>query len=311
MLNLKTLVVAPRSQIMFGNCIEILHVCRHLEVAEFHQVLGSSTGQESGLPPMPHLQTLVMISDHTLPMNGLNQQADSEGICWDTFNVMPNMRRLTLRDWRLQKSDPNGTAGFPGLPKLEILDLTSSHLEGFPELPPSLQELNIGSTNFDSTVLPNDLDLPNLLRISMAQVQTRLDPWLFLRVFMAANKSNLLELNVSHTFLQPDELLELVRDSSLDSVEKLILRQCYVSDELAKYIGKHCQRLKCLDVAHTAITGVGVKELLIQLQPGLSYLGLDSCKSIGFDAVEWARKQGLTVSFKFPENNFKGKKIRH
>lgn len=81
-----------------------------------------------------------------------------------------------------------------------------------------------------------------------------------------------------------------------------------------------------LSIPSCKITGVGIKMLIKELRDrapsdggedgkrarkGLEYLNVDWCTSISPDAVEWARGQGVEVSWKTTVPKPSGKKIRY
>lgn len=102
---------------------------------------------------------------------------------------------------------------------------------------------------------------------------------------------------------------------------------CFVARMTNKWCSDNFRHLKRLSIPSCKITGVGVKMLVKELRgrasadeadddekqarPGLEYLDLDWCVSISPDAVEWARSQGVEVSWKTSAPKVSGKKIRY
>ncbi|EKG18144.1 F-box domain cyclin-like protein [Macrophomina phaseolina MS6] len=114
----------------------------------------------------------------------------------------------------------------------------------------------------------------------------------------------------------------------LHGTEDLTLVQAEFQDEVvfAQAIVQNFRNLRRLSIPSCKITGVGVKMLIQELREcrpseerstqqqirrGLEYLNLDWCTSISQDAVEWARAQGVEVSWRTTAPKPSGKKIRY
>ncbi|KAI9835418.1 MAG: hypothetical protein M1819_002336 [Sarea resinae] len=117
-------------------------------------------------------------------------------------------------------------------------------------------------------------------------------------------------------------------------------------DKYCFYLADLAPCLQSLDISHTRVTGVGIKALVLKHtdqdslqkhyvvnaggdvddnEEGLvneeddeeverkriEYLNLDGCVSVGLDAVQMARKMGVVVSFRFPENSRGAKRVRY
>ncbi|OJD35703.1 f-box domain protein [Diplodia corticola] len=89
----------------------------------------------------------------------------------------------------------------------------------------------------------------------------------------------------------------------------------------------HYRNLRRLSIPSCKITGVGIKMLIKELRnrapsngggpdekrasEGLEYLNLDWCTSISSDAIEWARGQGIEVSWRTTVPTASGKKVKY
>ncbi|KAL1647732.1 hypothetical protein SLS58_002533 [Diplodia intermedia] len=121
----------------------------------------------------------------------------------------------------------------------------------------------------------------------------------------------------------------LARVPRLHSAEDLTLVQAEFHDEVvfAQVIIENHRNLKRLSIPSCKITGVGIKMLIKELRDrapsdgggpdgerarkGLEYLNVDWCTSISPDAIEWARAQGVEVSWKTTPPKASGKKLRY
>ena len=63
-----------------------------------------------------------------------------------------------------------------------------------------------------------------------------------------------------------------------------------------------------LDPSPPTVTASSLDETALAHKSQLRYLHFDQCKSIGIDAVEWARSRGFQVSFSFPDMT-EGRKV--
>ena len=82
-----------------------------------------------------------------------------------------------------------------------------------------------------------------------------------------------------------------------------------INDASVTQIIKTLPKLQVLDLSRTDITGVGVKQALTSKH--LEQLVLDDCSHIGFDAIEWARTQGIRVQHRMSDAASGGRKVRY
>ena len=114
----------------------------------------------------------------------------------------------------------------------------------------------------------------------------------------------------------PGSIDQLLSHSRLDGLEKLSLPWLQDgSDQTVTEIitclqnRKALHKLQSLDLSGTNVTGVGVKDIV---QAGdLEELVLNDCRLLGTDAVDWARAQGIRVTYRMSDGGSGCKKVRY
>ena len=125
-----------------------------------------------------------------------------------------------------------------------------------------------------------------------------------------SNKGNIEKLDLGGAQASTSVIIDLIRADYLTNVSELALPWDAVDDGLCEHIATRLHCLKSLDLRSSRkLTGVGVKALVLKPHGKLERLKLDYCVSIDVDAVQFARSQGIEVSFKF-EDSGKGKRLR-
>jgi len=81
-----------------------------------------------------------------------------------------------------------------------------------------------------------------------------------------------------------------------EGLEELSLTTMQINDARVVPIIELYPKLRKLDVSGTRVTGVAVRQFV---ERGIKFLNLDNCADIGSDAVDWARGEGVEVSFIF------------
>ncbi|KAF2139934.1 uncharacterized protein K452DRAFT_58310 [Aplosporella prunicola CBS 121167] len=107
-------------------------------------------------------------------------------------------------------------------------------------------------------------------------------------------------------------------------VEELKMDQTeFTSEEaFAEQLVENFTHLTVLSLPRSRITGVGIKRIITGLRskhtedparcPGqLRRLNIDYCLDVSPDAVEWAKKQGVEISWKMYTVKPSGKKVRY
>ena len=213
---------------------------------------------------------------------------------------IPQIEHLRCSWWQFDDS----AADFTTLKNLRNLDLATSYLGLFPKLPESIQVLNLCGCVFasGSAVYPRLQDsiyqnwLPDLKALQLAHMHSLTGD--AVKSLLSANKGNLNLLNLAHcTKLERADIVSLIQFGYLRAITVLSLAGCGFTDETAQFLAKASPGLENLDVERTAITGVGVKALVLKPGRELKKLNLDSCRFISADAVDFARASGIYVQF--------------
>ena len=300
--NLRTIIASSRCETTLERVTQIFGCCPNLERAEFRltNARSSVSGWRCHMPKLVCLRLDNYTNVHEpLPLSKL-------------LKNLPKIQSLRLRNFNCIES--NMITDFSVVPQLTHLDITQSGVDLI-RLPPSLCELNMADICFyrlrvaPITMYLKDQSLPSLVSLSLSR--WNVEPSGFLRAWLDPNKGNLRQLDLSH-YRSPTGsfLYELIGEGYLDNVKELKLNQCDLGDEVVELLAQKASHLRYLDLERTKVTGVGVKALITHLKGELQYLGLDSCSFTSFDAIEFARSEGLVVSFNFPDDSRKGKKIR-
>ena len=83
--------------------------------------------------------------------------------------------------------------------------------------------------------------------------------------------------------------------------QELNVTALHFDDKTAELLARQASCLRNLDASWTKITGIGIKSLVLACR--LQQLSIKGCCSVGLDAVEWARGQGIKVDFTHPESS--------
>ena len=283
--NLESLIVSSQCEITTDAVAQVFNQCVNLERAEFHKVLALGSASV----------TTSLAKLHTLVMNAASTSKTLPGLDNLLVNI-ENIRSLTLRNWDLGWQSPS-TVDFSCLRCLEYLDLMNVRSYTTPSLPISIRSLDLSAyTIISFRELPF---LPNLVDLSAS-------PTFFCQMSMlmrtlAANKGEQRSLDICALHATFQDFTALISGGYLAKVESLKLKNAPISDEIAMLLAKYLSQLRLLDLACTAISGVGVKSLVIELKGKLEWLGLDECTRTSIDAVELARSMGVKVSYRFPD----------
>ena len=120
------------------------------------------------------------------------------------------------------------------------------------------------------------------------------------------NKGNMTSLDVSGcTDLARIDIFDIILSGYLANIVELKMIALPVDDDIADLLAHQLPNLRYLDLGITKITGVGVKALALKTGSKLERLSINHCRSISIDAVEWARAQGINVSFTFSDSGLK------
>ena len=228
--------------------------------------------------------------------------------------MIANIQSLVLQNWSGQKYSSAPPLDLSTLRQLQHLDLTALDAGTFPKLPSSIQTLVLSDWSlcaFDSLPSQAHIGEANLGRLTSLSIGYSFLLADLLKL-LGPNKGKITTLNLSNsTDLQSKDLFKLIDSGYLTDIVDLTLKALPFDDYIAELLASQSCALRSLDVAHTKITGVGVKSLLLKEGCKLEQLNLKGCHSVSIDAVEWARGQGVSVIFTFPENELgKSKRVR-
>ncbi|KAL9132243.1 MAG: hypothetical protein Q9217_000047 [Psora testacea] len=300
--NLRTIIASSLCETSLETVTQLLGCCSNLERAEF--CLADARSSPSDWKH--HLPKLVC-----LRLDNQSVQCSKLPLS-ELLAKIPNIRSLRLRGFGLDEG--HKINDFSVVPHLAHLDIAKSSIRSF-RLPPSLSELNVNDVYFLGSNIGQpsadlkDQYLPRLVRLSLSGWALGIRA--FLHTWLNPNRGNLRQLDLSRQkSITGPFLSELIEEGFLENIEELKLNQCDIGDEIVALLARRARRLERLDLEWTRVTGIGVKELVTNLRDTLRYLGLDSCRSTSIDAVQLARSMGLTVSFRFPDDARKGKKVR-
>ena len=228
--------------------------------------------------------------------------------------MITNIESLILQNWSGIVYSSAPPLDLSTLLQLQHLDLTALDAVSFPKLPSSIRTLVASDWHacaFDSLASQAHIGEANLERLTSLSIGGGFLLSDLLKI-LEPNKGRTTTLNLfNSTDLQYNDLIELIESGYLADIVDLAMKALPVDDHVAELLARQSCALQSLDVAHTKITGVGMKSLLLKEGNKLKHLNLKGCHSVSIDAVEWARSQGVSVIFTFPENELgKSKRAR-
>lgn len=199
------------------------------------------------------------------------------------------------------------------LSSLQSLELISSDVWSFPQLPPSIRVLNLSHCVMDTdqtrSINTTEYRLPHLTSLQVAFCHHLKISGL--KSFLSANKGNLTVLNLQFcNKLTQLDFLTLISEGFFNAITDLNLEGCAIKDELAPVLAAASPGLIYVDISSTKVTGVGVKALVQKSGCKLQTLKMNSCLAICKDAADFARDSGIEVEFKFPDHQKCSKRRR-
>lgn len=203
------------------------------------------------------------------------------------------------------------------LQNLRTLDLSNSKLWTFPWLPESIEVLNLCNCEFPpDRTFPSPLQdsvksnhLPNLKALLLAHMHGLLGDGL--RSLLSANKGNLLCLNLALcSRLVRNDISSLIEDGYFGAITFLSLAGCDFTDETAQLLAMAAPSLEHLELEQSAVTGVGVKALVLKPGRKLEKLKLDSNRLVSADAIHFARDSKINVQLVSQEEGLRMRRLR-
>lgn len=103
---------------------------------------------------------------------------------------------------------------------------------------------------------------------------------------------------------------QVLRSERFSDLRELSIPQARNVDEhWVPIMVEHMLNLESIDLESTDVTGYGIK-LLVQSLPRLRTLRLNNCMSLSGDALQWARAQGIVVSYGTESKGGSGRIVR-
>ena len=180
--------------------------------------------------------------------------------------------------------------------QLEYLDLSNTQLKHLPKMPETLKHLNLsGNTQLhvgdDEVEAPNEMPLLETFNCE----STNFSPGV-VRILTepSIKNGNLKTLLIGKRIAEHRSTPVIDEYPASDTVEELSLSHMQINDTRMLQIIELYPMLKKLDVSGTKITGVAVRRFV---DKGMQKLNLNECVDISQDAIDWARGQGIEVTF--------------
>lgn len=273
--------------------------------------------------PFPHLEHVSMHFERLA--------APSRSSLANIFELTPNLKHLNISAFHLEQQ---AMASISTLP-LTTLSLRIEVMPVSDPFPPTLQRLTIdydGSHQLPVMRSPALLRsrLPALTHLTLVNVHDLCAEQLEEVLDMytdeegqrktAKDMAPLQSLTVHGMPHNPDRSgLFDPRKNSLflcspriltSALEYLDITASPCEDDEIEYLLRYKTGLKSIDISHTRITGASIKMLVDNL-PSLQTIKADNCPRIsGRDAIEYARRKGVSVSCSMGEGKG-GKKVRY
>ncbi|KAL9000977.1 MAG: hypothetical protein Q9169_000461 [Polycauliona sp. 2 TL-2023] len=303
--NLKCLLLPTRCETSLDCVSQVLGICTSLVRAEFHSVTSTASITPKWQGDMSRLRTLVV---NVTSGSGLKPLFDP------LMLKIPDIRELSLRGWRSQNTFPpaNGSA----LTRLEKLQLADFDGQVNPLALSSLRTLDLDTctnvrdefSNHRNQSDPRMDSIEELCLRSASALDLDCLFWL-----LGPKFDSLRKLHLPHCMeITENGLRTLINRGVMDHVVDLDLSGPRLKDSLIQLLSFRAFQLERINVAWTAITGVGVKALVTKPGSKLQYLDITNCNHVSSDAVAFARHlKGLTVQCSQEEHRGKKKKIRY
>ncbi|ESZ92258.1 hypothetical protein SBOR_7347 [Sclerotinia borealis F-4128] len=275
--SLQYLKTAWTSQIYFRSALESLRLVQATIVAaEFGSV---RCHPSNSLCIWPKLETLRVLR---LEKEGADISLNN------LFESIPNIQTLALNGFNLQGTVPLDLRQLQGL---EDLELVVCYLRSLPLFPSTLKRLSLRqnmrlSNQEDDTILLPLLETFNCENTGLSDGMI---------VAIIKNAPNLKHLHIGSRLV--GDYAAAHHDFPLcENLEELGV-SCLQYDEtrFIRIVDK-CPNLKTLDISCTKITGVAVKHFVDQ---GITWIDLQKCEKVSYDAVEYARGKGVEAIFGF------------
>jgi F-box/TPR repeat protein Pof3 len=213
------------------------------------------------------------------------------------------VQSVALNGWQLRNLH-----GISEWTSLRDLDLGNTNLTMLPQLPRTLRRLIIRENRHLKGFNINEgeiLSLP-LLEIFDCAGTDLASFWVHTILLPSIKHGNLRVLSIGDRLIHGEEagLVEVATWAKefppSQTLEELSLAGSLLEEARLIKAVKQYPNIQVLDVSCTKVTGVAIKTFV---KSGIKYLKVNECQSIGLDAVDWARSQGVQVEFNFPSRS--------
>jgi F-box/TPR repeat protein Pof3 len=332
---------------MSSTLIDIVQCATSLEKFVVHPQISSDTVTQilNARPTLKHVHfPTIRASRHLAQYRGPFPHLEHISMQYEPFigptsSSLPSLLALTPNVQHLNISNPClENAAFA--PMFTFLPLTTLILKvgrnPFPtQLPPTLQRLSIeytGSYQLRASDAPALLrsSLPALTHLTLVNLDGMHPDRLEELLDMCTDADGQVRTLDDATPLQSLTIHGLPHDSGrpglfrypttslfarsprilTPTLEHLDIAKAPCDDDEIEALLQHKTGLKSIDISHTSISGASIKMLVDKL-PSLQTIRADNCPHIsGRDAIEYARRKGVSVSCSMGEGKG-GKKIRY
>lgn len=183
---------------------------------------------------------------------------------------------------------------------LTELDLDGTQLVWMPSLPVTLRKLNLSNNwtmaRVEEIGPSNDfLEQQHDLEEFYCSRSTAMDLDIILTIIKSSIEANKLKvLHIGHRY--DDEEFPSPYHSAV-SVKDLSIADIQEPESKVAIILQNFPNLRRLNLSHTKVSGILVKEIMTRKVGPLEWLCLNSCSNVSYDAIEWARSMGTVVEY--------------
>lgn len=222
---------------------------------------------------------------------------------------LPELRELEVSEYGPRQTDQ---LDLTAAPHLTVLRLRKVAITVLPLLPRTIKHLTLARLP-NLNIVPDDIlksPLPALQELDLSYNPNIRKNTLLLLLDSVSPRKLVLDMCPRLDFGAVDWLLPC--GSKLEELS--VVGNSTFGDSVSKEMAGF-KMLKRLDIGNTKITGIGLLNLIRMSQKegswgGLQYVGCDMCEGVGHDAVDVARKMGVTVSHRML-TEYGGKKVRY
>ncbi|KAI9806394.1 MAG: hypothetical protein M1833_003581 [Piccolia ochrophora] len=304
--NLTTLLITGEESVTLDTVQRVLSICNRLSRVEFRSIVTSNIVAcwPTEMPELKQFYMGAFAKDSSslwyLNMPQLVKQA-------------PNLVDLGLPGWN-RPGAARSQLDLILLTELESINLERTLMTSFPRLPPTMRRIkmsdiyNVELSNGEGLAILRDANFTELESLDFSCTSGITGA--ALRLLLEPSHGTVKHLSIDHCpHISNANLCTFALEGHLRSVTELNVAGAAIDDDCAELLAAHLPRLTSLNLSSTNVTGIGVKAFVSR--PKLAVLKLNHCLRVSLDAVEWARAQGTTVEFQFPDLPGRGKRVRY